>query len=178
METRRLKSGQLPLIWKWPADAVEREKMNKLEQLDHQIRGMRLSALARGQLTRADKKLLAYVGLNGVLTRVINEVSELSQAYKQAKWPGVVEALARMGHVASKVPGFRRLIFALKEAYWFSLLNWRLDKCEYGDHKPGWYYVRSPIGRPPEACYIHARPARQHRWENSPSRKRGSKKSK
>ncbi len=174
METGRLKS-RLPLVWKtWPCDAAERAKMNKLERLDHQIRGMRLPALARGQLTREEKKLLTHIGLRGSLAKVINEVSELRHVYEQAKWPGVVEALARMGHAASQVPSNWNLISALKEAYWFSRLDWRLAKCEYGDHKPGWYYIRPPIGRPPEACSMHARAARQNRWESSPSRK-GSK---
>lgn len=131
------------------------------------------------RLRKSDRNTLTIMGVTGFLPTFLNKYPELQRDYEDNGWLGIIERLIIMVHEeeVGRVKNRQEVgsLVALHLAHECSIfwhLGWRIDRCTYGNHHDGYWYVRQPMGRPPEACPMHARAARQYRWENSPSRKR------
>jgi hypothetical protein len=131
---------------------------------------LQLPRIARRRFTRSEQNSLTIMGVIGSLAKALNKYPELRQSYENDKWLGIIDQLALMVN-RERLESVLAIHLA-HECSWFWHLGWRIDCCAYGSHRKGYWYVRQPIGRPPEACPMHARAARQHRWENALNRKR------
>jgi hypothetical protein len=146
---------------------VDKKLYKKVERLGKRTPLVELPRVHRRRLTKAERTSLAREGTVGMLPVALNRYPGLRRRYNEFGWLGVIDQLTWMVN-RQQLDG----VLAIHHAHacsWFWHLGWRIDHCIYGGHRDGWWYVRQSRGRRPKACPLHARAARQRRWEISHS---------
>jgi len=140
-------------------------KKRPLERLFNTATLVELSRVYQGRLKKTEFAGLVIEGTQGILPRMLNKHPRLCDSYEQFGWLGVVYELAGMVNDHEVEPVLA--IHCAQAASWFWHLGWQVEHCAYADHNPGWWYIRRARGRTPKACPLHARAARQSRWERN-----------
>lgn len=148
----------------------KKSKSSPLGRLLKAATGINLARIYRRRLTKSERAALRIEGVRGILPSVMKDHPELHHSYKQFGWLGIIDQLTLLVN-EEKLDGVLAT-HCIQACSWFWHLGWGIERCTYADHRGGWWYVHRPRGRRPKACPLHAKAARQHRWEISASQKK------
>lgn len=139
-------------------------------------------------LPKAKKHYVQLVGVGGALAHLYSRAPRLRERYRDGGWLAAIVDLVvtpkapTLGigagafvDISAALKGGRVLVSGRKELDLRVVIlegllfeRWGFVP-EWCSHKGHWY-LRHTVGRPPEACPLHAKAARQARWLKSPTR--------
>jgi hypothetical protein len=143
----------------------------------------------------AQKHYTQLLGVGGTLAHLWTRMPRIRERYREGGWLAVMAEFALTlkdprlsigsGAFLDVSAGFRhgRILISgraeldLRTVVFEAVLleRWQFVP-EWCSHAGHWYF-RHTVGRPPEACPVHSRAARQAKWRVSPARRRKGAKS-